>query len=371
MVFKCLLGASHLNIAGSKSARSQHRWAARGPGGSTRSTSPLQWAPPVPQPAPTCVGRAAANRLGGRTLCPSPSPPATCLEHRRHLPFQLPKGVPREGSPWPSWAGRAELRASTQHRVVLWQLLLSNTNRATTRTLEADTIAARRESSGREPGVPTRPRPAGRCRCPAPSWESTTRSSSLAGQSGEKVVLFKVVPRSAMAGGLGGAGDQLCTPGWPRSPRSLLSSSLQPDAGKLSVSIPALSSLLLPTFVAAALSWAPSLSATCPGAPSKAACVSSCLEKEQGGRKGMDSVGRAKQRRGVSVHPAAWGKGRRMFCNNLASAFTGRERKPAGQTVLGEPSRPRNVAAVPVPEPLGRTPGSHAVSCWGPTGVML
>lgn len=100
-----------------------------------------------------------------------------------------------------------------------------------------------------------------------------------------------------------------------RSPRSLLSSSLQPDVGKCSKSVPALSSLLLPTFLAADLSWAPSLSATCPGAPSKAACMSSCLEKEQGGRKGMDSVGRARQRRGVSVHPAAWGKGKRMFCN--------------------------------------------------------
>lgn len=170
----------------------------------------------------------------------------------------------------------------------------------------------RRDISGAEPSVPTRPRAAGRCRCPALPGESTARSSSTRGGG---CAVQKHLPRSAIAGGLVGAGDQLCTPGWLEEP--WLPALLLPPArcSKCSVSIAALGALLLPTFPAADLSRAPSLSATCPGAPSKVAGVRSCLEKERGGRKGTDSVGRARQRRGGSVHPAARGKGKRMFCN--------------------------------------------------------
>lgn len=126
----------------------------------------------MPEPFSTC------NLLGARTAI---------------SPFGFPRGSQGRAAPGP--AGQAERSYVPAHSIASCSgsSSLATTNRATTRTLEADTIAARRESSGREPGVPTRPRPAGRCRCPAPSWESTTRSSSLAGQSGEKVVLFKGV----------------------------------------------------------------------------------------------------------------------------------------------------------------------------------
>lgn len=160
--------------------------------------------------------------------CPSPSPPAACSEHGWHLPFQLPERVPREGSPWPGWAGRAELRAGTPRRIALWQLLLSNTNTATTRTSQADNIAARRGGSGGAPGVPTRPRPAGRCRCPALPWESTMRSTSPAGQSGEEAV-FQALPSqrgwwdpegsSAPRGGRGAVAPHSSAPSSPMQKR--------------------------------------------------------------------------------------------------------------------------------------------------------
>lgn len=294
MVFKCLLGAAHLNATSSKPARSWHHQAAPpGVPGSTWNASAL----------PTGAGRAAAQRPGGRALCPSPSPPALS---------QSSGGIsPSRGSP--GRAGGVEQRACTHHPVCLWQLLLSNPDRATTG-------AWRQILSRRARGLWRRARsdrtarlPAGQVPVPCPAWESAMRSSSLAGQSGRRLCCSKVSSKDCHRRGLVELGTALHL-GQSRSPRSLLSSSLQPDVGKCWVSVPALSSLLLPTFAAADLSRALSLSATCPGAPSKATWRKQLPGKEQGGRKGTDGVGRARRRR-ESLHPVAGGEGRRMFCN--------------------------------------------------------
>lgn len=208
-------------------------------------------------------------------------------------PFTSQEG-PAGGQPWPSQAGRGK-QSSVPARSIPSR---SGSSSLATQT-EPQHGPGRQIASGPgakalagSPACPHGPS-AGRCQCPALPWESTMRSSSLAGQSGEdiletssKVCLHSRAGRSWR--------PALHPQSGLRSPRSLLSSSLQRSAGKCSVSTPALRSLLLPTFAAMDLSWSPSLSATCPGAPSKAACASSCLEKEQGGRKGKDSVGRAR-----------------------------------------------------------------------------
>ena len=113
MVFKCLLGASRLNATGSKPARTQHRWAARWPGGKCPEHLVSAVGSPAPQPAPTCTGRAAANCLGGRTLCPSPSPPAACSEGIS--PFSFPRGS--RGRAAPGLAGQAERSCVPAHSI--------------------------------------------------------------------------------------------------------------------------------------------------------------------------------------------------------------------------------------------------------------
>lgn len=94
------------NLSGAGSTRLQ------GGPGSTWNISAL----------PTGAGRAAAQRLGGRALRLSPSPPTLA---------QSPGGIsPSRGSR--GRAGGVGQRASTHHPVWLWQLLLSNPNTATT-----------------------------------------------------------------------------------------------------------------------------------------------------------------------------------------------------------------------------------------------
>lgn len=63
MVFKCLLGASHLNIISSKPARSRHHWARR-LAGSAHSTLLLLWAPRHPDPLP--LHRQSSTKPPGR-----------------------------------------------------------------------------------------------------------------------------------------------------------------------------------------------------------------------------------------------------------------------------------------------------------------
>lgn len=234
-----------------------------------------------------------------------------CARALLHLRFLRALVASPRGSP--GRAGGVEQRASTHHPVCLWQLLLSNPDRATTG-------AWRQILSRRARGLWRRARsdrtarlPAGQVPVPCPAWKSAMRSSSLAGQSGRRLCCSKVSSKVCHRRGLVELGTALHL-GQSRSPRSLLSSSLQPDVGKCWVSVPALSSLLLPTFAAADLSRALSLSATCPGAPSKATWRKQLPGKEQGGRKGTDGVGRARRRR-ESLHPVAGGEGRRMFCN--------------------------------------------------------
>lgn len=111
--------------------------------------------------------------------------------------------------------------------------------RSHSRALEASNLLS--SGPGSEPGVPTRPRCGAAGAAALPCRGEHHGSGAGAGRRA-RCSAPGCPPRSAAAGGL---------LGWLGRPRSLLFSSLQPEAkcaGKRSGSAPALGSLLLPTF---------------------------------------------------------------------------------------------------------------------------
>ena len=157
------------------------------------------------------------SAVGSRHPSPHPLPPQSSGKPPRREdaePFSTRGSLgsltasregPERGQPLARPGRRAELRAGTQHPTALGQLLLSNANRATTRTSEADGVAARREGAGGEPGVPTQPgRLAGAaallCLGKAPRDRAPRQ-----GKAGMRACGSKVSSRSAIAGGVGGS----------------------------------------------------------------------------------------------------------------------------------------------------------------------
>lgn len=139
--------------------------------------------------------RQSSASEGGESSEPEPVPSWARSELWWHLPR-----VPREG----------RRGASTHHPV--WQLLLSNPNRATTASWRG--IASRPAPAlwGRARGDHTARLPPGRCRCPALHGKSPRDRAPWQGTAPGGCAVLRCVPSSAIAGGRWGWG-QLCTSG--------------------------------------------------------------------------------------------------------------------------------------------------------------
>lgn len=145
-----------------------------------------------------------------------------------------------------------------------------------------------------------------------------------------------MLPEGALQGlpsqGAGGAGGS-SAPRAAEEPSVLLSSSLQPDVGKLWVSVPALSSLL---FLPLQLQTCPKLchSVPVPGLLRKPLAWAAAWEGA-GRKEGDGRSGEGRAAAGVSA-PCSRGEGRRMFCN-IWRALPRAERGRQGRTAPGEP----------------------------------
>lgn len=167
MVFKCLLGTSHLNASGSKPGLQvagegclEHLGSAMG--------SPASNLHPLHRP-----NRSKSPRM----LRPSPPPAAGSDPHgdTDAISPLSSTGVPGQGSP-----GRAAWGRVPAHSIIS----RSGSSSLATQTepqhgLGKQIRRRRHHSSGGEPGVPT----AGRCHCPALPRESTRTPSCVAGKA--------------------------------------------------------------------------------------------------------------------------------------------------------------------------------------------